>query len=87
MAALDRSGSGGGCLACGVVCGSNGSSRLRAISGGLLCYRWGRSFGLWWQQLVCVVFLMDAYQGLQQFGFRQGKGVDDAFQVTCRLVE
>ena len=29
----------------------------------------------------------DAHLGLHQFGFRRGKGVDDALQVTRRLVE
>ena len=29
----------------------------------------------------------DGHLGLHQFGFRRGKGVDDALQVTCRLVE
>ena len=29
----------------------------------------------------------DGHLGHHQFGFRQGKGVDDALQVTRRLVE
>ena len=29
----------------------------------------------------------DCHLGHHQFGFRQGRGVDDALQVTCRLVE
>ena len=30
---------------------------------------------------------LDGHLGLRQFGFRRGKGVDDALQVTCQLVE
>ena len=29
----------------------------------------------------------DGHLGLHQFGFRRGKGVDDALQITRRLVE
>ena len=46
-----------------------------------------------WSKLLARVVAIrlrtwfDSRLGLHQFGFRRGKGVDKALQVTCRLVE
>ena len=60
--------------------------KLKATGEGLPCCRLARSCSLELWPLVLGVFF-DGHLGHHQFGFRQGKGVDDALQVTRRLVE